>query len=303
MTVRTFGTRACAIVAGAMLATPAHAQMPSRDSLRTVLKRATYVFEGVVEQWNAVADPALARNPRHAIVNVTNLFSCPVEVGDFTGEPVTIRYANPRVAPAGTRAWFLGSGWTIGEHLATSVLTIVPIRSDAQNEAFQTRLHEAVRLNARAAVHAESEAADMVVLATVQTVGPSYRASATPRSEHSEKWSIVRIRVDSVRGSNRRGGAWFSPSDSMRSITILAPLAITYYTQDARHLSPGETQLLFLDRITGRPSLKSVDSTAVAFLPSALAIHNVSDASLLGDALPNPLFGIEPVHACGRPIR
>jgi hypothetical protein len=300
---RTLIAKACTLVAAMTLAAPANAQIPSRDSLRTVLKRATYVFEGVIERWNAVADPALALNPRHALVNVTSVFSCPVEVGEFTGEPVTIRYPNPRAAPAGTRAWFLGTGWTLGEHIATSVLTIVPIRTEAQSTTFHSRLHSAVRLNARATVRAESEAADMVVLATVQSIGSSYRASITPRSEHAERWSVASIVVDSIRGRNRSGGAWFPPSDAMRSITILAPLEITYYSQDARHLTPGKPQLLFLDDITGRQDLKSIDSTATAFLPSALAIHNVGDASLLGDALPNPLFGIEPVHACGRPIR
>ena len=77
---RVLATRylALAAVALTLVAAPAMAQIPSVDSLRRVLTRTTYVFEGVVQAWNAVADPSLTPTPNTAKVHVSRVFSCPV---------------------------------------------------------------------------------------------------------------------------------------------------------------------------------------------------------------------------------
>jgi len=95
---------ALAIVMAGISSRPAAAQIPSVDSLQTVLKRATYVFAGTVQRWGAVADSSLTATPRTALVHVSRVFSCPQQVGEFGNEDITITFQNPSAAPAGTSA-------------------------------------------------------------------------------------------------------------------------------------------------------------------------------------------------------
>jgi hypothetical protein len=281
----------------AIVARSAAAQIPSPDSLKRLLVHATYVFEGVVQKWNAVADPALPVNPRHAVVHVTDAFVCPVAVGEFGGEDITIRFADPQAAPAGTRAWFFGTGWAIGDHIATSIVALMPVKNAAQSNSVRANLFSAIHLSARDALRASATAADTVVIATVRAVGPPHARSGEPRSEYQEEWQTVNIDVDSARAM----AGWVAIPAAARSMTILIP-AYSNDTSSVMHLTRGQRRLLLLDRVTSRPALRGVDSTATAFIPDRLAIRTLSDTGLLGRTLPNPVLGVQQVHQCARPF-
>jgi len=281
----------------AIVTQTARAQIPSPDSLKRLLVHATYVFEGVIQKWNAVADPALPVNPRHAVVRVTDAFVCPVAVGEFGGENVTIRFSNPQGVPAGTRAWFFGTGWAIGDHIATSVVSLMPVKTATQSNLVRANLFSAIRLSARDALQASVAAADSVVIATVRAVGPPHARGGEPRSEYQEEWQTVNIEVDSARASI----GWVPIPSSKRSMTILIP-AYSNDTSSVMHVTRGQRRLLLLDRVTSRPALRGVDSTATAFIPDRLGIRTLSDTVLLGQTLPNPVLGVQQVHQCARPF-
>jgi hypothetical protein len=286
------------------------AQIPSPDSLRRLLARATYVFQGSVQRWNAVADPALSVNPRHGVVRVLEVFVCPVAVGEFGHEDVTVRFANPQAAPPGTRAWFLGTGWAIGDRVATSIVSLIPVKTDAQSDSVRANLIRAVRLSTRDALRATAAAADSIVIATVRLVGPPHAQGGEPRSEYQEEWSTVNIVVDSARGITRDtarkrvtfGAGWVATAPSQRNMTILIP-AYSNDTSSVARLTPGQRRLLLLDRAARRPSLRAVDSTATAFIPNRSGIRALSDTGFLGQTLPNPTLGVQPVHQCATPFR
>jgi len=292
------------------------AQMPTVDSLKQVLTRTTYVFQGVVQQWNAVADSSLTPSPQTGIVNVTQVFACPQAVGEFGNERVTVRYQNPRALPAGSRAWFLGTGWVIGQQIATNVLSAVPVANDGESSALEERLRDAIRLGTREALVATAHAADIVAIATVDSLSqqPKYvgllpilpAADTAGRQEYAERWSTVHLTVDSVPGARDTSTAgpkafapsWVPPDKSLRNITILAPAATGYYTTTLNTLSRGSPWLFFLDSLKRRPNLLNVDPHAVAFVPDDAGIHAVSDAALLGPVLPNPNFTLQPLRPC-----
>jgi hypothetical protein len=294
-----------------LFADRASAQIPSVDSLKLVLKRATYVFEGVVQAWNAVADPSLTPTPNTAKVHVTGVFACPVPVGEFTNEDVTIRYPNPGIAQAGSTAWFLGVGWTIGDHIATTALSIVPTPTRALADSLFRSLRTAILLSAQDELRAEASASDSIVIATVRSVGLPHAPFEAGRTEHEEMWSSVRLTIDSIRGIQQSGSGsnaksvigWVVPTATARSMTILAPAVIGYDTATTSRLTPGARRLLFMDRASRRPNLLRVDSTATAFLPKRANIRDLRDTTLLGNALPNPNFGLEPQHECTQPFR
>ena len=298
-------------VAIAVGASTANAQIPSADSLKQVLKRATYVFEGVVQAWNAVADPSLTPTPNTAKVHVTGVFVCPVPVGEFTNEEVTIRYPDPSIAPAGSTAWFLGTGWSIGDHIATTALSIVRTPTRALADSLVSNLRVAIRLSARDVVQAEASAADSIVIATVRSVSRPLAPREGGRTEHEELWSSVRITVDSIRGFRPSGSGanatqvigWVVPTASARSMTILAPAVIGYDTAATSRLTPGARRLLLLDRASRRPNLQNLNPAATAFVPKRSNIRGLADTTLLGTTLPNPVFGLEPAHECTQPFR
>ena len=293
------------------LANAASAQIPSVDSLKLVLKRATYVFEGVVKSWNAVADPSLMATPNTAKVHVTGVFACPVPVGEFANEDVTVRYQDPSIAPAGKTAWFLGVGWTIGDHIAITALSIVRTPKPAVGDSLVRNLRAAIRLSARDALQAEASAADTIVIATVKSVSQSRAPHDDGRTEHEELWSTVRITVDSIRGLQKSGSGknasqvigWVVPKPSARNMTILAPAVIGYDTAATSRLVPNEQRLLLLKKATDRPNLHNVDPTATAFIPKRSNIRDVHDITLLGSVSPNPVFGLEQQHECAQPFR
>jgi hypothetical protein len=283
------------------------AQIPSVDSLKTVLKRATYVFEGTVQRWNAVADATLTANPQTALVHATRVFSCPQQVGEFGNEDVTITFPNPSAAPAGTTAWFLGTGWSVGNHIATTVVSIVRTPTQQHIDSLIGNLRQAIQLDAKDALRALVNASDVVVLATVRSISSPKYAESSTRGEFAERWSTVKLTIDSVRASKADtsgfAAVWVKPVNAFRQITILAPPTIGYYSPGAKQLVPGTERLFLLDSAFRRPNLRNVDSTAVAFVPNDRNIRDVADAALLGAALPNRVFTMEPTHECSQPLR
>ena len=297
------------------------AQMPTVDSLKQVLTRTTYVFQGVVQQWNAVADSSLTPSAQTGIVNVTQVFACPQAVGEFGNERVTVRYPNPSALPAGSRAWFLGTGWVVGQQIATNVLSAVPVANDGESSTLVGRLRDAIKLGARDALQAAARASDIVALATVNSIStrpkfvgllPVIPATDTAaRREYAERWSVVQLTIDSVPGSRDTStsgppsfaASWVPPDKSLRSIAILAPAATGYYTTTLNQLSPNSSWLFLLDRVTRRPHLLSFDSSAVAFVPDESGIRPASDAAMLGPVFPNPNFTLAPLRECTQAFR
>jgi len=297
------------------------AQMPTVDSLKQVLMRTTYVFQGVVQQWNAVADSSLTPSPQTGIVNVTQVFACPQAVGEFGNERVTVRYPNPNALPAGSRAWFLGTGWVVGQQIATNVLSAIPIANDGESSTLVGRLRDAIKLGARDALEAAARAADIVALATVNSIStrPKFvgllpvipMADTAARREFAERWSVLQLTIDSVpgardtstTGSPSFAPSWVAPDKSLRNIAILAPAATGYYTTTLNQLAPNTSWLFLLDRVTRRPHLLHFDSAAVAFVPDETGIHPANEAAMLGPVLPNPNFTLSPLRECTQAFR
>jgi hypothetical protein len=190
-------------------------------------------------------------------------------------------------------------------------VSIVRTSTTLHIDSLLVNLREAIRLSAKDALRAIVNAADVVVLATVRTIsGPKYAASST-RGEYAERWATVQLTVDSVRASRDTSktdtpafaAVWVLPRASFRGITILAPATIGYYSPGTSQLSPGVQRMFVLDSVARRPNLHNVDATAVAFVPNDQNIRDVADAALLGAALPNRVFTMEPTHECSQPLR
>jgi hypothetical protein len=282
------------------------AQVPTVDALRRILGRATYAFEGVVQQTHAVTDTGLTASARTAIVHTSVVLACPVDVGDFSNEDVTILSRPRDTLVAGMHAWFFGTGWVIGNHVSIVVSTMLTNVPADMRDSVVARYLRAVELGRRGALRARAEAVDEVLLATVQNIIPAF-VGPVRMNEHADQWATARLQVDSVRSGRFNSkkkfvGVWTAPDSASATASVLLPYdAVFGPGYGAARLPVQSRRLFFLDDVRRRPSLRNIGVQATAFAADAADIQPDSDAVYLGDALPGQTFEMDPPHVCGRP--
>jgi hypothetical protein len=299
------------LVVGAIVASaPTGAQIPSVASIKPLLSRGNYVFEAVLQQVGVVADSILPASGQTAVARVTRVFACPREVGNFSGELVTLSEFGDH-APIGSRSWYFGSGWSIGERVAVSVLERVDSLDDKASLKFIDTLRAAVKLGYAESVRAAAQASDSIVIATLGTTQNVMIDLVPPRTEHAERWVRLNVTLDSVRGfrdtsadhSRKFAPGWVQPIDGLRRAGILIPYDVAYDVLGRAQIVVGVRRLLFFERIARRPNLHDLDPSALGFIPSADGIRQLSDAARLGSTLAMPTFTLAPVQECPQTSR
>jgi hypothetical protein len=301
-----------ALVAASGVAPGACAQVPTADSIRHLLTRATYVFEGVVTRWGAVADPALTPSTHTGIVRASRTLACPHEVGDFTGEDVTVLASNATHVPVGAPTWFFGTGWAIGSSVSITVTSAVPAPSAPVSDSLAAGFQRAVFLGKRAAVQAAAHVASEIMLATVNTVAHAASPNAPREGEHAVRWAVLGVTYDSLWAFIRwdtlakpkpvQVDGWTPPPASPRATEILVPEEVAFSPAGAPLLPPGSKRIFLLQLMSRRPNLGPLDRKATAFAPDVPSILLPAAARLLGTAVADPAFTLNPVSMCDRPI-
>lgn len=273
------------------------AQMATVDSIKPLLGRGNYVFEAVLQKVGVVADPILPANGQTAVARVTRVFACPREVGNFSGDVVTLTESGPH-APLGARSWYFGSGWAIGDKVAVRVLRRVDSLDDKASLRFIDSLRAAVRLSYTESVQSALQASDSAVIATLGTTENVMMDLVPLRTEHPERWARLNLTLDSIRVRRDTSAVWVPPTDATRQTRILVPYEIAYNAVGRAQMAAGRRQLLFFKRISDRPNLHMLDGSVAGFIPNAEGIRPLSDAQLIGSALPMPTFTLPPVSEC-----
>ncbi len=187
-----------AVVFGVLAGGRAGAQMPPVDSIKSFLARGNYVFEALLLRKGVVADSILPASQQTAVARVTQVFACPREVGNFTGDLVTLFEPLPH-AEVGSRSWYFGSGWAIGGNVAARVLHRVDGLTDSDSAAVIASLRAAVRLKYEEAIREAARASDSVVIATFGTTQGVMMDLVPPKTEHAERWARINVTLDSIR--------------------------------------------------------------------------------------------------------
>lgn len=275
-----------AALLGAPLAAPLGAQVPSVDSLRRVLPPVTFVFDALVLQRGAVADPGLRPSRNSFIVRVTAVGACPTDIGDFTGDTVTVWSESLTEPPVGARARFFAAGWALSSHLSLRAFTSVTLTADADAQLLDARYDSATRLDDQADLRQRARLAMFLVLGRViehRAVQP-VRA---PRDEHVTAYQELLVRIDSMRP------VYSGLPDTLRVVARREVIASRI--TDSTLMGP--PLLMFLHLPNEIPGFAAAYPAAKWLIADPADLRKASDFAQLGDAAP-ALGAPRALHRC-----
>ncbi|MDV3294016.1 MAG: hypothetical protein LYZ70_07070 [Nitrososphaerales archaeon] len=166
------------------------------DALRDVLVRSGLVFRATVRKLESSSLTSLLGNPRTAVCHVDEVIHGPPQLGDLTGQDITLERLEARPLKVGQRAVFFASGWLYGETIAVKEVERV---EDADMGLLRKRVSEALRLNADSALKDRLAKAELVISGRVSKVTrAAERAFGGPSSFHDPDWWVAKAEVDSV---------------------------------------------------------------------------------------------------------
>lgn len=276
----------------ALVAQVPASNVPSADSLRHVTPLVTFVFGGTVRSLGTVENPTLTASARTARVVVDRVLSCPREVGDYTGEVVTVNFMPSVTLPAEkSRAIFFASGWSVGNSIAVNArYAYVPANRFAEDTLLGNYLH-AIHLDSTAALQAQVRAANLSAVIRVDSTALLPQPLHRPGVEvYHRRWALVYATVDSAIPAS---AAW-----AARPLTILVPLHAAYTEMYVRVIRPNDQLLALLHLASNNPLARVIAPTATFFVPESDNLRPVHDVTMIGGAQPRGLFNSTPLGLC-----
>lgn len=186
--------------------------MPANSSEEELLKQARFVFKGTVQKVKAANVSGIDRKDRAVIVRVDEVVQAPEELGDYTGQDVTVILAEGEKVKVDQRAVFYTNVTIFEENIGVESVGHRDIEGSALALGADFR-DPAINL-ARQQMKERLETADVVVTGKVTSVrlpedagsaGPALaaaeRAESAPRrpiSEHEPHWREAVVDVANV---------------------------------------------------------------------------------------------------------
>ena len=276
----------------ALVAQVPPSNVPTADSLRHVTPLVTFVFGGTVLQRDTVENPTLTASARTARVKVDRVLSCPREVGDYSGEVVTVYSMPPGTPPPqGARAIFFASGWSVGKTVAVNARYAFVPASLAQENALLWNFLHAIHLDSTAALQAQVRASSLSAIIRIDSSALLPQPLTRPGAhEHPQRWSLVYATVDS---SFPTSTFWAG-----KPVVVLAPLTVAYTELYKPLLRSGDARLALLHATINVPQATTLAPKATFFIPQADNLRPVQDATMLGGARPRGVFNAAPLSQC-----
>jgi hypothetical protein len=159
------------------------AQTTVTTELQKLLRDARFVFRGTVVKTAAANMAAVPSSPANAVVKVDQAFVMPAQLGDFTGQEITILLLRPGSAKAGDASVYFSYGWIYGSTLA--VREVGHMAVPANPVAFREQLADAQRRNGEQDLAQLLARAEVVVAGRLARIEPVTRQEpALPKTEH-----------------------------------------------------------------------------------------------------------------------
>ena len=266
------GAVATAVVLAA--STTSGAQLPSTDSLATLVPRAPFVFVALVDSPSVRAAPANPSDSRRvARLKVIDTIHAPSTLPMRIGERVRVLVSSTDIPPRGSRAVVFATGWLAGDRLWFLQVARVPVAS-RRDWAGLSVVVDSLRLAADRARFQQSVAASsLTAVGVVRSVVP-IPDSRPPiaRGEHDPVWARVTIDpISVVKGSVTPGS----------NISMLIPTNRTHMWRRIPRVVAGDTALFVLLGIPRVSPLVSIDSTASFTLADSVAVRRAADTVLV----------------------
>jgi hypothetical protein len=227
------------------------AQTP--EATEDVLRQATLVFTGTVQETSATTMPAVKANNSTAVVRVDQVIDGSNAPPDLVGKQITVQLREPGSVKAGMQAIFLTKGWLLGNSMAVIELGRLPSTTSVQDLSAQ--LESTRQKVADGNLQNELATTEAVIIGTVTGVRPSQIPHL--KSEHDPDWYEAQILVENIVKGQLSG----------REITLLFPHSDDVMWHDSPKFTEGERGIWLLHRNQARlpgienqfTSLKALD--------------------------------------------
>jgi hypothetical protein len=243
------------------------AQVPTPDSLQTLLKTTTFAFQGTVQKQRAVADPVLTASSRTIVVRTTDVLQCPSDVGDYTGETVTVLTPSDTLPPIGTSVWFFATAWVIGDRIAVDAAATFPKLTPIQSQQLAANFDEAVWRGYLSLLLARVASSSLVAIGTVTGVQSVHR-QATRTGEHVIPWLSLGVHLDSIIRGNKALRA--------QPTQILVPQGVVL-ADTGMTVAPGDRKLFLVQSTGGNVDFAELDTRAPFFARDSLGIRPLAE--------------------------
>jgi len=257
----------------AVTATASGAQVPTVDSIKALLGTTTFAFQGTVVRRGAVADRVLTPSRRTVVVRATNVLQCPRDVGDFTGQTLTVRTPSDSIPAIGVGAWFFATAWVIGDRIAVDAPAMFTRLTPAQSQQLAVKFDSAVWRGYLSLLWERVSASNLVALGTIINV-QSVHPRTTQREEHVTRWFSLSVRLDSIlRGDKALRG---------QPTQVLVPERMAMSDTGAK-VPLGARRLFVVENSARNPDVRDLDTRAPFFALDSLGVRPVRDsATVLG---------------------
>lgn len=232
----------------------------------TELKQSDIVFVGTVLKLGAASFAGFPASANTMVVRVEAVLEKPAAVVLRAGDSLTVVAKDVSPFRSGIHGTFYTAGWVYGEGIAVREVghelptdpADPPDPGQKKEEEMQAR-----KTVSDAALRANIESANMVVVGQVKEVRPASIPTATagttaPITEHDPEWKEAIIHVDSI----IKGPA------STRDIVVHFPGSIDVSWYDAPKLKVGQEATFFLrvDKISGAPTAMLNNKEVTAYI-------------------------------------
>ena len=170
--------------------------MPTTLSPSEMAAKASFVFQGTVQQLNASTLPDVSDKSNTAIVRVDRTIQAPRALSHYDGQNITVHLADPESVKPGDEAVFFTNAWLFGNE-GVAVRSMGHHPPAPETRAIHESLSDPVANLESLRTRGLFDSAERVVSGTVRSVRvpPESLDKRAPR-EHDADWREATIRVD-----------------------------------------------------------------------------------------------------------
>ena len=180
-------------------------EIMSIPTTEELTQRSQFIFAGTVVALQAATMSAVPITPTTMIVRVDEVVHAPGELGDYTGQEITVQAEEQWELQAGDQATFYTNGWLYGQSLAVRAIGVQEVRRSIARQ--RQRVTASVQNKADQELQEQLARANLVIVGkvvSVQELPSDSRLIAaapsptSPVSEHDPQWQQAVINVESV---------------------------------------------------------------------------------------------------------
>ncbi len=213
----------------------------------TMLRTSDIVFDGTVLHLGTASFYGVPVSENTMMVRIDKMHYQPASVMLVVGDTVTVKALDASVFSRDAQATFYTQGWIFGEGVAVSEVGHEVQEQNAGITQAQDNVSQIRQQQQDEQLRARMEAAEMVIVGRVVSVGAStiasFQSESQPISEHTANWQEAVIEVDE----------WIKGPDSLQQVVMRFPTSMDVQWYDAPRFVEGQEGVFICmkDQVSG----------------------------------------------------